>query len=341
MAVLVVPSARAVDPLPANQWTLVEEGGGGVRRGAAVAWLAAEKKFLVVGGVFGSEKKSIRRPCEIQTWDPSNARWAELEPAGLDRAGFAKSRSPFWTNEQGDLRLKPDYPVAGSSVFDTAAGRLLTIAGNDGEAPERFRIAAYDVARRCWSIVSDERPPTEADGVMPGEWGPKMAFMEDAAVALDPVNQELLLFGGRTGNAPQGFVGHWAFSLAEGKWRRLAASSDSLDPLRTECVAVLGPAREGLAAARNVWYTPDDPRRDGEAIKGRPATRLSQAAHLAEQAAARLRAAKALGWEAEAVGRAREKMERAAAGFRSAADAGCLPENSTRHCSSSPPKLFG
>jgi hypothetical protein len=87
------------------------------------------------------------------------------------------------------------------------------------------------------------------------------------------------------------------------------------------CVAVPRRARDALAAARNVWYAPENERRDTEAVKTSPATLLSQAARLAEQAVAKLHAAKASGWEAEAAGRATVLMDRAVDNLRAAADA--------------------
>ena len=62
--------------LSPNAWTQVDAGGGGVRRGAAVAWLAEERKFLVVGGALENKKKHIPRPSTLQTFDPATRTWA-------------------------------------------------------------------------------------------------------------------------------------------------------------------------------------------------------------------------------------------------------------------------
>jgi len=73
-----VPAPDWAAKLEANKWVKLEREKGracGVRNGAAVVWLAAERKFLVVGGMqFNCNEDRVGKivyPYEIQTFDPA------------------------------------------------------------------------------------------------------------------------------------------------------------------------------------------------------------------------------------------------------------------------------
>ena len=314
---LLWPTAIPAAERPAGRWGKVNQNGGGVRRGSAVVWLAAEKKFLVVGGVRGNPKKGIRQPYEIQAFDPATGKWEERTPHGADSRPI-KGRGLLLKADGGRVRLNPDMHVQGSAAYDPAAGHLYVADGNDPRNPEGFRIARYDVAARTWQEVSNAKPPAESDGVLPGEFGPTMVFMHGATVVLDPVNQELLFLGGRTGNADRGFVGHWAFDLGQKTWRRMVRKIEPLDALRAKCLAAIRPARDGMAAARNVFYSGLGPGGEAQAVRQRPAKLVGDALALAESAAGALGSAKAGGWAAEAIAHARGRVQRAAGSLRAA-----------------------
>ncbi|MGB2824455.1 MAG: hypothetical protein WBF17_26000, partial [Phycisphaerae bacterium] len=240
-------AAAASEGLPPNAWVKVDEKGGGVRRGSAVVWLGKEGRFLVLGGASGNAKLGIARPYDIQTFDPASRRWREVRPDGLKPEDLKAGKDDLLMGGgegEGPLRLNPRFAVGGRSAHDPT-GRCVYLhqAGNP-RSPGDFVIARYDVGARKWEVVSKAKPPAVADGVLSGEYGSTVVFMEAAAVVLDPVNDELLFLGGRTGNAPDGSVGHWVFSLARKEWRRLVQASGELDALRARCLAARGGTRD-------------------------------------------------------------------------------------------------
>jgi len=309
--------AAADERLPVNCWVKVDEEGGGVRRGAAVAWLEDERRFLIVGGNLANEKKEITQRYEVQTFDPRGQVWTEEVPAGIDLAGFPKSRLLLRENEAGRLRLSPAREIASNSVCDPGSGRLFVYSADESYAADKFFIAAYDVAAHDWLLLTTTKPPTKADGVLPGEYNPTMSLMEGATIVHDPIHHQLLLLGGRTGNADDGFVGHWSFSLEDRQWRELRVHSAVLDPLRERCLAIRRPGRDGLAALRNLWYQPDSASTSSAAWR-RAIDLLNDAARHAATAAAALETARADGWQAEAIRRAAELVAPAAAQLQSA-----------------------
>jgi hypothetical protein len=246
-------SAQAAE-LPPDTWVKVDENGGGIRSGAAVVWLDKEKKFLVVGGAHGNAKKKIPRKYEVQTFDPATRTWAEVKPEGMDFKTFDWRRDRhklLMKNAKGQCRLHPGFPAGSHSTWDAAARRLY-VFGKIGV--KAFPMAAYDVNATKWDMVSTKRPPTEADGIWRGQYGHAVAFMERTAPVLDPINHEILFIGGRTGNHPKGFVGHWAFSLKAKGWRKLEQKDGAREPIREKIDASVRAARDALAVARNLHY---------------------------------------------------------------------------------------
>ena len=298
-------------PAPsANQWVKVGEKTAGCRIGAAVVWLEKRGKFLVVGGVRDDKwtrGESIPSATGAMTFDPAARKWEAVKPAfGPD--GFKKVRGRlFLTDGRGRLFLPNSARIGGRFAFDPERQRLFVY----GAAPKVFDIAGYDLAKREWRTISTSRPPADSDGVWPGEWGPTTVFMEGASPVFDGVNGEILFIGGRTGTAPNGFVGHWAFQLAAKTWRQLTAKDAVLDPLREKVTAAIGPARDAMAAARNVFYA-------AEAAKDGPAKLLDEAVKRSTAAVAALGRSEAVGWRRPAVKNAAEKTAAAAEGLRAA-----------------------
>ena len=310
-------AATALAELPPNRWQKVGQKEAGCRIGAAVVWLQKEHKFLVLGGLRDDKwtrGEGIGSPYEIMTYDPAGRKWGEVTPTfGVD--GFKKvRRRMFLEDGQGRLRLSPSARIANSFAYDGDSGRVFVY----GAEPKAFNIVAYDIRGRRWTMISTLRPPAGSDGVWPGEWGPTTVFMEGTSPVFDPVNQDILFIGGRTGNAPTGFVGHWAFSLKDKTWRLLEAPDALLDPLREKVTAAIRPARDAMAAARNVFYAAMGSKEQGEAVKGAPARHLEQAVKNVLAAAEALRGAKADGWRGQALKHATTGTAAALTGLRSA-----------------------
>jgi hypothetical protein len=302
--------------LPASQWVQVGEKEAGCRIGSAVVWLAKEEKFLVAGGVRNDKwtrGEKIPAPYGMMTFDPAGRKWAEFKPDGSGPFKYAK-RATFGKDAKGNMELFSGARISGAFAFDAVGQRLFLYKAGE----KTFSIYEYDVAARNWTLLSSERPPARSNGVWPGEWGSVTCFMEDTSPAFDAVNGELLFIGGRTGNDAGGFVGHWAFSVKERKWRELTASDAVLDPLRGKVTAAISPARDGVAAARNLLYAAMEAAEEAKAVKARPAALLAEAGAKARAALEALKTAKPEGWRKSAVARAAGRVERAVAGLDAA-----------------------
>jgi hypothetical protein len=142
--------------------------------------------------------------------------------------------------------------------------------------------------------------------------------LQGAAIVWDPVNREALFLGGHNGGAPFGTVGSWALAEDGKTWREMKFSSAVLDPLREKAVAARRPAKDGEAAARNVFYGGWDAAKEAEAAKAEPAKLLGEAVKLAEGLLAGVNAATAEGWEKDALAHARPLIEKALAGLKAA-----------------------
>jgi len=319
--VLAAAPGRSSRDLPANTWVKVNEKGAGVRRGSAVVWRTRQGRFLVLGGAGENRKLGIARPFEIQTFDPARREWREARPTGGKPDGARPTTDALLVPAgEGQRRLNDRFDPGSRSACDPGGEHVYLFQANDRRRPGELIVACYDVGRRRWQRVSSAKPPADADGVLPGEYGPTMVFLEGAAVVLDGVNEELLLIGGRTGNAADGFVGHWALSLKDKAWRRLGQPSPTLDALRARCLAAKAAARDASAAARNVLYAALAPADRRAAATGKPLRLARRALELAEAAAGAAGAAEADGWEARAVAHARPLLAEALGHLRAAAE---------------------
>ncbi|HOX04813.1 MAG TPA: kelch repeat-containing protein [Planctomycetota bacterium] len=314
--------------LEANKWTRLEKEKGrscGVRNGAAVVWLAGEKKFLVVDGMQYNANEDrvgkITYPYEIQTFDPATQEFANVFPKGKEGVWGEKtgaSKAPGFPGNSWDFRVKdaegvirlmPSTAIANSFVFDPVAGQLYVLLGTN--------MMRYDVAGRTWELGKIPDLPVTAGTYSLGG-GAGRATLEGAQNVLDPVNREILQLGGRSHGAPRGTVGDWALSLDTKQWRKMECASALLDPLRAKALAAARLARDGENAARNVFYAALPNGKEAEAARGQPAKLLADAVKTGEELAAALAGAKGEGWEAEALAAARPKVAAALAGLKAA-----------------------
>jgi len=322
----------AAGELPANQWVKVTEKDLGVRRDAAVVWLAREKKYLVLCGLIAASRGAAGRPYEIQAFDPAARRWENCFPkskngswgelSGPSKAPGFKSVGTQYKyicarDTKGNLRLEPLTGVARYYAFDPDEQKVyVCLAGHhfhNDLARKQVPLFCYDVRKRAWDIISDAPPPVDAKAIYGG------VKMAGAALVFDPVNKDLLFLGGHCPGAPRGSIGHWAFNVTGKKWRELTGASKVLDPLREKVLAALSPTRDAMAAARNTFYKCLPAGKEAEETRGRPAKLAGDALKLAEAALGAITASKAGGWEAEALARAKSRAAEATAGIRAAA----------------------
>jgi Galactose oxidase, central domain len=328
MFCLLAPVAGSGE-LPDGQWVKVDTGGGCNRRSSAVVWLGKEKKFLVVGGMRGGPKVDFPRiTYALQTYDPATRKWENRFPRGKEKewtdakGNSIAPRHPGSSNyavlkdSKGNIRLRRSLNVASYFAFDPEAECLyVALAGHGLQRDLRGKtlpILRYKVAERTWEMIDFAGPPVKPI------YGPLK--MTDSRIVMDPVSKELLFIGGMGSGvgAEGGTVGSWAFSIEKKTWRRLISKSDLLDPLFAKATSGVRPARDGMAAARNIFYAGMTSAAESKAVKDKPAKLVAEALKLAEVVSGALQSTVAKSWEKEAVARARILATRAVADLKAA-----------------------
>jgi hypothetical protein len=146
-----------------------------------------------------------------------------------------------------------------------------------------------------------------------GEYGAEKWAWEGAASVRDPINRVTLFLGGRVGGVEFGSIGNWALADDGKTWSEIKSQWAILDPLRNSAVTARGLAKDGEAAARNVFYGALDPAHEATAIEGEPAKLIGAARKLADALSKALLTAKADGWQQQSIEHARGPVESAAA----------------------------
>lgn len=165
--------------------------------------------------------------------------------------------------------------------------------------------------------ASGPMPPVDVRH-MDGEFGKEKWAWQGQAVVADPVNHETLYLGGHVGGVEFGSIGHWALADDGKTWRELKFASAALDPLREKALAARRQAKDGEAAARNVFYGALGAAAESEAIRKEPAKLIDEALRQTDELVAALGVAKAEGWEKDAFAHARPLAEKALAGLKGA-----------------------
>jgi len=224
---------------------------------------------------------------------------------------------------KGTMReLEPSKHLPSRGIFAAllvglgAAGSPQARAGE----PEWFTAIKAAYAAKV-KAPKDQPPMPPVNARIPGaeygygEW--KYAW-NGVGIVWDDVNGEALFLCGHNGGMPSGTMGSWALTDGGKTWRELQWTSPLLDPLREQALAARQPAKDGEAAARGIFYAALDAEKEAAAVKGTPAKLIGEAARLAEELAAKLRAATASGGEKEAIARAAARTADAVAALKSA-----------------------
>jgi len=212
--------------------------------------------------------------------------------------------------------LRRVFNIAALLVCLCAAGRERAMAGE----PEWFTATKAAYAAKV-KAPKDQPPMPPVNARIPGaeygygEW--KYAW-NGVGIVWDDVNGEALFLCGHNGGMPSGTMGSWALTDGGKTWRELQWTSPLLDPLREQALAARQPAKDGEAAARGIFYATLDAEKEVAAVKGAPSKLIGEAARLAEEFAAKLRATTASGGENEAIARAAARTADASTALKSA-----------------------
>jgi len=74
------------------------------------------------------------------------------------------------------------------------------------------------------------------------------------ALCYDPVNREVLLFGGASTITERGDAGTWTYRIADKAWRRVARGTEAMRALHARAEALRSKAHHLLTACRNRYY---------------------------------------------------------------------------------------
>jgi len=238
----------------------------------------------------------------------------ELEMTSGDR----KAKTADWLLQD----KKANYSSALRGVPDPELGRVLFVVGNSYRGSSLW---AYNISKAgSWRKPQGEgrAPPTgwtklEAGG----DWfGGSLRW---ASAAYDPVNKELVLFGGNSSDEG-GSPGTRLYSIEKNEWRRLNVENLPLHSIHAECAALRLAAAGLEGRLRSRWHlaeTAEETKADLAAVAGGLAERVGALlAKLPE-------AAKTGEQEAEQVALSGPELEAAGAALK--ALAGSLKDGAT------------
>jgi hypothetical protein len=213
---------------PPNTWVELRKDPAGGRRGSSIRWAPEAGAFLLWGFMdhdpdLPQEHPVIEVPeYDMVSFDPAERQW---------RPHFPRSREADWKKKLPPATVPRTY-----SGITTGSERtvLRGLSGEGGVARPDLNIvfdqaayhpptkslvyftggltAAYDVASRRWTDLAPPRSPPPVLG---------------GSLAHDPVNDEIVLFGGGHVAEPgpdgklSGFTGTWVYSFKERDWRPL------------------------------------------------------------------------------------------------------------------------
>ncbi|MEW5974976.1 MAG: kelch repeat-containing protein [Acidobacteriota bacterium] len=244
MLLLMGSATQSHAELPANTWSLLKADPFGARRGSAIRYAPNRKAFFLWGFMNDDpdllqEQPLMRIPeYDVVAFDPDVGEWQsqlpfewrELWSQRLPLSYVPRTYSGITTGSERTVLRSPTLEKEGAPrpdlniVFDQATfhpptGSLVYFTGG--------LTAAYDPERHRWSDLNPRQSPPPVVG---------------GSLAYDPVNDEIVLFGGGhvaeqalDGHAV-GFTGTWAYRHRENVWQPVRTSSQPPPRMNTRLV---------------------------------------------------------------------------------------------------------
>jgi hypothetical protein len=208
-----------------NTWTKVADSVIGERQFGCLVYLPHEQGFLLSMGVL-DERIDHAYP-NVLYYQPQN-RWINFLPhASLygqwaDSTGLAYNNglstnstfgSYYFIFKEIDGYLRPSIHHSNSRMYyqyayNTDDKKIYYYAGN--------RTFTYDTQNRLWDTLSPSIHPAAGEGGTARLWWGSMCY--------DPVNKEIVLFGGGGVDMENGTPGTWTLDPSSGEWSRLNLS---------------------------------------------------------------------------------------------------------------------
>ena len=246
----------------ANKWVRVGDAEIGPRSNYGMVWSAKLKRFMVWGGGIGLYPKGGPFPYDVLSAAPGSSQWRNEFPEGKNWGPeVGECNPPVWagyrfsmTDKDGNCRPHMRHAFAYSQycVEPDGAGMWAILQNHS---------VRYDFTRKTWEDFGGEAGPGAGTGGAL-KWG---------ALCYDPVNSEIVQFGGAHGSAQLEGGVTWLFSTENKSWRSLEAKSAVLDPHRAEVEKLRVGARDLAAALRNRLYRTELPAEAGADLVKRAA----------------------------------------------------------------------
>ena len=229
------------DELLANQWAMHKDAATGLGPGFSpgLVWSPEIKRFVYFCGAV-SHQFTGDRPYDVMSFDPADGKWRNDLPKEAENRGGefgnvkdAAFKSPYYAFGDDDGLQRPNrrhmcmwhhYTLApwNGKVYVLVCGRVLT----------------YDPKERVWKEL---KAPV---GPMPVATSHRQSLSWSALCA-DPVNKEIVLFGGCGVLTPDGSPGTWVYSPEKNEWRKLDVKSEP--PPRALSPMVFDPVTKKIA----------------------------------------------------------------------------------------------
>jgi hypothetical protein len=229
-------AALAAEPA-ANGWTKVSENGLGPGFSPGLVWSPELKRFVFF---CGSVTHSFigERPYDVMSFDPADSKWRNDLPKGAeDRGGETGNvkdvpfKSPYYAFADDGGLVRPNRrhtymwyhyaaPPWDNKVYALFCGRTVS----------------YDPKERIWKELKPAGGPMPEVGARGGlSW---------SAMCADPVNKEILLFGGCGVLTPDGSPGTWVYAVEKNEWKKLELKAEP--PPRALAPMVYDPATKKI-----------------------------------------------------------------------------------------------
>jgi hypothetical protein len=229
LVVAVLSVAFDVERTFAVEWTKLVDDHIGPRLSPYLFWSPAFKTFVLVGGVVSHEHKEPR-PYDVVAFDAERNLWLNELPPGAESRGDREGpvtepgfATPYFelADRAGFARPHPHHALLGNqavyapwdgTVYALVCGRTLRYLNNEWR----------------WIDLEPANSPATATRSYKESlnWG---------AMCADPVNREIVLFGGCGFAVDGGSPGTWVYSPEKNTWRKLELdvepSSRALSPM--------------------------------------------------------------------------------------------------------------
>jgi hypothetical protein len=198
-----------------NRWTRTADSALGPGFSPGLVWSPDIKRFVFFCGAV-SHHFTGERPYDVMSFDPADGKWRnELPKGALGRGGESGNvkdvpfKSPYYAFGDDEGLQRPNRR-------HMCMWNHYTLAPWDGKVYALIcgRVLSYEPKERVWKETGAPAGP------MPVVTSHRQSLSWSALCA-DPVNQEILLFGGCGVLTPDGSPGTWAYSPKKNEWRKL------------------------------------------------------------------------------------------------------------------------